>query len=216
MPLYALTEQDKNIIAQMVEQKMKSRTNNPRDAAIFTDGAPELFIAMLPDGEGIPAFDPDTNVPGVNETCRIFKLKEQTAGDEDYEIEEVFDVDGTSSLAQAVYNIYPRPWYSFSARYLIVQRDKSGSWLCEAPPTRYQAALNGNLVQGATATASIFYRGASAWEDSGEDETVYEFVLNIDEMFVQYQKGSISWDEGGVWVFESPVCPVADDTGLIP
>lgn len=217
MGQFYLSDRDRAKIAESVKRTTTQPLPVPMRHTVPPDpvGArpPELYIAKLPDS-GIAKRIDDTAGHG---TCDIYSLLCLGAFDTlEFDLNQAL-VGESDGLQVEVYNFYLRPWFGFS-KYIVVYRDKFGRWLCSPPPTEYQATLDANLVQGSTATASIFYRDTDLdqWVDSGQDLTAHEFVLNTDEMFVQYQKGTVTWDEGGVWVYSSPVCPVADDTGLVP
>ncbi len=210
MAKFYLTEADKKAVAEAVRRSLaipyatpiRTVSNGPLSRT------PELFVAKVPTG-GIPAM---VGLTLGMAACDLYQLQATSSVGDEFELSAL--LSGSDQGALNVHNPYLRPWFGFS-NYIIIHKSKDGVWLCEAPPARYEAALNADLDQGGTSTARVFYY-SSGWVDSGEDVDVYEFTLNTDEKFLQYQKGEVKWNEGGVWVFDSPACAVADDTGLFP
>lgn len=195
---------------QLGELRAMPRNNHNFQDVPKHNPAQDVHIAKLPTGTGIVLAALAGSAPGTAD-CIVYKL-DQAAGT----ISAIVNPD-TTEYEVPVYNFYPIPWVG-GDRYVEVKREKGGAWITPKPPTKYRAILNDDLDQGGTSTARIFYRNSAntAWVDSIEDFDVVEFVLNTDEKFVQYQKGEATWDEGGVWVFDSTACAVADDTGLFP
>lgn len=205
-----LTPDDKAFLQRL----RKAEADRPRNNHHFLDlkdpyPAQDVYIAKLPTGPGIvlAGMNQTTLVPG-EAICAVYLLNQATEI-----VEAVVNPDATP-FNLTVYNPHSNPYFGFT-KYIRITREKGGAWICDKPPTHYRAKLISNLLQGATSTVKVYYRGSTAWVDSGEVETVREFSLNLDEMYVANQKGWIEWDEGGVWVFDSTACPVADNTGLV-
>lgn len=211
--VFIFSDADIGILKTVIQgerTRVRNNHNHRRDEIVHP--AQDVYIAKLPDGPGVvlAGMNMTTLVPGTAD-CKIYKLDQ-----DDDEISAITNPDA-SNFEVKVYNFFSNPFFHFS-KYIRIMREKGGAWVCDKPPTHYRATLDGNLVQGGSATASIFYRNSTntAWVDSDSNVTAREFSLNLDEMYVQYQKGWVEWDEGGVWVFDSTACPVADDTGLVP
>ena len=182
MPARFLSEKDRRLIQELLNDKRQRRVNTPsrpgREQG-WTEGedhqAPEIYIA-LPPATGIPALTPgeagEPDIPGVA-TCEVYKLV------------NVVTVTGTGTntttpvlrevgLQKVVYNISSNEIPSTEEagtgtgeahNWVIVKRTKFGVWVVDydVEGCRY-FELAGDLAPGGSAEAWPAF-----WDSSEED-----------------------------------------------
>lgn len=128
---YFLTEQDRIRLDRLLaredgrrETSGSTETDQPQPNA-----APEVYVAVPPCDEGIPARSGAT--PGYNDCC-IFQLcNTGTLASPVYQLQQLLQRNG-DPVRRRVFNIYDTAMDS-RQDYIQIQRDKYGSWLCERP-----------------------------------------------------------------------------------
>src|SRR3990167_5210617 len=106
----------------------------------------DVYLALLPNGENIPAAD--GNTPGRNDNCCFFKLSIGTAADPKVRVYTRLELPNDEPQRQTVYNIYNSA-LDYSQGFFRVSLHKSGAWLCEKP-----AASGVTTTTTTTTTAS--------------------------------------------------------------
>jgi hypothetical protein len=122
MPLQNFTEQEMQVLREVIRANLSTRQNPPIAKTSDDLGAqsPEVYVALPPSG-GIPGLtrvgtdtDPDPaagDTPG-SATCDIYKLKK----------------DGTLTIAFKDRKIYNFAETSVNFDWILVTRDKFGTW----------------------------------------------------------------------------------------
>lgn len=125
-----LTEADGEILLNMIEREKKTPRNKLIPEQERPSGSPEVYIAKLTEnipalelsgevgtGTGTATFD----IPG-SAACDIYRVVPHPSGESYLELVTGFN--------KTVYNVAP---VAIHAGYVVIKREKYGSWIAECP-----------------------------------------------------------------------------------
>lgn len=185
MAWYFLTEEQAAMIQEVLDYH-RGHITPSRSQGLVTEvpnPASDCYVARIPSG-GIEACDlsgsPDE--PGRAE-CDIYRIWEGYYG------------TGASpdlrnlSFKRMVYNLTPAKVPG--SIYVLVHKTKFGVWVLgrgAGSNGLVFARLNGALNAGSSVGASIYEFNGTSWSDSGDDETVYDWLMGTGESIADTTK----------------------------
>ena len=155
------TEQKLQMMAAELERRMDEGRSRHRDDDEQIAQGSEVYVAMHPCGESIPALDKASGTPGRNDDCCIFRVVQNDVLSNERKLERIDDVDGGPDR-KTVFNIYETEFRK-DETYFEVRKHKSGAFLCEKP----EEAVVSSGTTSTTTTTSQNCDGSCQWEWNG-------------------------------------------------
>lgn len=155
---HLLTTPEKDIVQATVNEVRRLTQGDPAGTSNDIPGtmSPEVYLARVPDGQFIPAYDVATNKPGFKR-CDLYKIIPNISTPKVTKLNNI----------QTIHNVYRLPVLGVAANsqyYFQIHRDKFGRWLCERPCSLLAKNTSGSAIAVSSSGAVAIHAGTQGGE----------------------------------------------------